>query len=453
MKIAFVWFTFARDEDLVLESLTSVQLTMERADADVALHVVVDANDPISEAAAERLREAGAELSFSDWPRGGNNKGRECVIGMMGAYSRILGESVADYVCKIDSDTLLAGTRFLERLEEAHEIVGVHGAWRGFTGMWGMYFLGRSFVESARQRGFEDLLQLANQRLKLMGNKRVLGPDFPEDQSILQMGIALMGRSAVWLEKPNWQSGLLNSWKFERKLGLDVMMRNFDFVTFGHWAKVTAPRALEEMRKGIKLLEGGTPSMVFGLGSGRSGTSSLAEMLGRQPDVVATHERFTKLPWVHDRDHYLGAAMRLGNVEWGGLLVDVAWYWLAYVERLAADFPEAKFIVMQRDVDEVAASFDKPKRFPIGGEVTGETYDFKSGFPNYAGLGLTRLEALRRYAVEYNEEVERLYGVLGEERMVVLDVEDLNDVRRMDEVMRWAGVDRPVAIAVRENAS
>lgn len=108
--------------------------------------------------------------------------------------------------------------------------------------------------------------------------------------------------------------------------------------------------------------------LVIGLGTGRSGTTSLAKFLDAQPEAFFVHEgAFTHpfkytvghyLPW--DVDHAALAAWHAGlhrEKQTARFYGDVGSYFLPYVELLRARFPRVRFVCMKRDRAAVIDSF------------------------------------------------------------------------------------------------
>jgi glycosyltransferase involved in cell wall biosynthesis len=95
--------------------------------------------------------------------------------------------------------------------------------------------------------------------------------------------------------------------------------------------------------------------MVFGLGTGRCGTRSLARLLALQEGVAVAHETCL-LPWVFDEPKLLE---HLGRIQrYGGRLVgDVAFYYLNYVDQILKRYPDSTFICLKRDKAATVASY------------------------------------------------------------------------------------------------
>lgn len=129
-------------------------------------------------------------------------------------------------------------------------------------------------------------------------------------------------------------------------------------------------------------------AIVIGLGSGRSGTASLASLIDRQPGGICFHEMnpagavFAGNPQAHlntatefraivaggDRarlsiDYSRPASratydrlQRMGEVR---LIGDIAYYYLNYVGDILAQVPECRFVCMRRDRAATVASWLK----------------------------------------------------------------------------------------------
>lgn len=110
--------------------------------------------------------------------------------------------------------------------------------------------------------------------------------------------------------------------------------------------------------------------LIIGLGSGRSGTTSLARFLDSQKDAYVVHEsaynlpltlKFTSgkwLPWEFDEAKYQewqeGLLTAAGDAYFYG---DVALSLLPYVPRIIKDYPEVKFICLKRPRGDVVTSY------------------------------------------------------------------------------------------------
>lgn len=96
---------------------------------------------------------------------------------------------------------------------------------------------------------------------------------------------------------------------------------------------------------------------IFGLGTGRCGTASLANLLNSQKDSHVWHEN-TGLHWWPVVANYEITKERL--LERGKefkYVGNVAYYWIQYIQHVVTDFHNPKFIYLWRDKEEVIESF------------------------------------------------------------------------------------------------
>src|SRR2546423_307998 len=93
--------------------------------------------------------------------------------------------------------------------------------------------------------------------------------------------------------------------------------------------------------------------ILLGIGSGRCGTRSLANLLNRQPGTQVTHEEPPRLPWriPHDR----AMTHRLAQIE--PIVGDVASYFLPYVQQAIEYSPGIRIVCLKRPREEVIDSF------------------------------------------------------------------------------------------------
>ena len=131
--------------------------------------------------------------------------------------------------------------------------------------------------------------------------------------------------------------------------------------------------------------------LVVGLGSGRSGTASLASLIDRQQGGLCFHEMnpagavfagnpqaqlnaVTELRAIlaggdrarlsidYSRPHSVATYARLQSLEEPRLLGDIGFYYLSYVEDLLAKVPECKFVCVRRDKGQTVRSWLQKSR-------------------------------------------------------------------------------------------
>lgn len=93
--------------------------------------------------------------------------------------------------------------------------------------------------------------------------------------------------------------------------------------------------------------------VIFGLGTGRCGTVTLANLLNNQPGINARHESLFGLASWRFNEHYL--KLLIDQVESG--VNDIAFYNLPYVYNLSKYFLSAKFVCLKRSKDQTVNSY------------------------------------------------------------------------------------------------
>lgn len=132
-------------------------------------------------------------------------------------------------------------------------------------------------------------------------------------------------------------------------------------------------------------------SIVIGLGSGRSGTASLASLIDRQLGGLCFHEMNpscavfsgnpqsplntvrefrailaggspARLSIDYSRTMSVGTYQRLQSMGEVRLLGDIAYYYLNYVEDILTEVPAVRFVCIRRDREQTVASWLKKSR-------------------------------------------------------------------------------------------
>lgn len=215
-----------------------------------------------------------------------------------------------------------------------------------------------------------------------------------------------------------------------------------------------------------------TERLVFGIGTGRTGSLALATLLNQQPGVAMHHElrpldrdnrlgerSIDPLPWIVDGDHVRAAISSLaaGDAAIGG---DVAAYWLPYVPMILDELhPDSRFIVMRRARDQVVDSFmrkapTKNHWMEHDGSEFELTPKWDRSFPNYDVA--TKREALEAYWDEYDRRAQELTATYPDRVRVWDFAAALNTAQGVEGVLDFAGVpegSRNVQVGVNRNRS
>ena len=171
--------------------------------------------------------------------------------------------------------------------------------------------------------------------------------------------------------------------------------------------------------------------LVCGLGTGRCGTKSLAELL-RRNGFDAVHERKPALAWEDEPNPF--RHFRKRNSAW---FADVGFYYLPHVRRLMEYFGEMRFVCLKRDRRETIESFvrrrpEETHWFADDGQPDG----WDRSFPTY---NCEFAAAVGRYWDDYYREAESLQC----HRFRVYQMENLNCPRCVEDLLRFVGVDDP----------
>ena len=92
------------------------------------------------------------------------------------------------------------------------------------------------------------------------------------------------------------------------------------------------------------------PRLIFGLGTGRSGSTTLTHILKSIPNSYVSHEHPFLVPWRNGEEiinWHLARMDALGSHY--KVVGDVAHWWLPYVEHILKLRPDAKFLAVKRD--------------------------------------------------------------------------------------------------------
>ena len=96
-------------------------------------------------------------------------------------------------------------------------------------------------------------------------------------------------------------------------------------------------------------------SLIFGLGSGRCGTLSLATILDAQYTTTVSFEAYYKLPCLPNSD-VLNQTLKLISLHPGRTIGDVGFYYLYYVPEILKINKNTKFICLKRNKEDTIDS-------------------------------------------------------------------------------------------------
>lgn len=243
--------------------------------------------------------------------------------------------------------------------------------------------------------------------------------------------------------------------------------------------------------------------IVIGLGSGRSGTASLAKLLNAQKDSLCFHEmnpsavRFsgTPRPLLNtiaefraiieggnpamltvdlSREVAAKAYERLCRMQRVRMIGDIAFYYLTYVELLARDSADVRFICLRRDREQTIHSWIRKSAIErwrskrvadrLASLITRQRYHesrnfwmehdgtrwqkdpvWDKCFPKF--VARTKREAIGMYWDFYYEQAEILKRRLGDIFRIV-DTESLGQASFQTELLEYCGIPRGTQVHV-----
>jgi len=193
--------------------------------------------------------------------------------------------------------------------------------------------------------------------------------------------------------------------------------------------------------------------IVIGLGPGRCGSTSLSAMLGTVPDSCCTHETPPPISWTPRGEQIAFHLKRFALLaDHHALVSDVSHWWLNAIDEVFARFPDARAIGLVRDPEDCARSF-----MPVQGVGRG-TFNpwapprnglwraghWDASYPTYPLASYAardpdraKLELIRRYVAEYNQQLETL-ARRAPERIKLVRTEDLSDDGVQAEIFQFA---------------
>ena len=176
------------------------------------------------------------------------------------------------------------------------------------------------------------------------------------------------------------------------------------------------------------------------MGSGRCGTTSLADLLSYQQDCRVTHE-YSPVPWVFDPkawDWATGRILsRLTPYE-RKVTGDVGYYWLPYVEHWIKLRNNTKFICLWRDKKEV---MDSMWQFSRGLNVDphNEWYRMYPYYPN-----VSKYDAIGLMWEDYMKISKAWLEKYPDKFMLVHMDKALNDEYSQRKMLKFVGFKNPV---------
>jgi hypothetical protein len=223
---------------------------------------------------------------------------------------------------------------------------------------------------------------------------------------------------------------------------------------------------LEAMLQERERLE--TPGLVvLGLGSGRSGSTTMASLLGTIPGAKSTHENPVLVFW---NPHPQQVEFHLRRFRllsaYFPVVADCSVWWINLLETVCQALPTTKAIGVYRETEacvrswsfgnikDVMAPSYNPWAMPHNG--IWHTYRGDPGFPHFelpenvsSNPEAARENLIRRYVKDYNNRLKTLAERMPE-RLLLLRTEELSDSSTLRKISQFIGC-RVAEIPVHRN--
>ncbi len=184
------------------------------------------------------------------------------------------------------------------------------------------------------------------------------------------------------------------------------------------------------------------PRLVFGLGTGRCGTTSVARLLDQQPDCEVFHEYFGYDLPARGGEAFVDAFLARAARSPRRLVGDVFSAWLYYVERIVEAAPETRFVCLKRDRTGTVKSFDRwsgPRNFWTphdGSEWQADVWDHC--FPDFPAVG--KGESIGLYWDDYYRRAEAFAAAMPD-RFRIFDMGRINHPDGQRQIAAFCGIE------------
>jgi Sulfotransferase domain len=195
--------------------------------------------------------------------------------------------------------------------------------------------------------------------------------------------------------------------------------------------------------------------LVLGLGAGRTGSTSLVEVLATAEGSCCTHENPPLISWVPQQieiDFHIRRFKRL--LQYFPLVADVSHWWINVLDEVFRDFSDAKLVGVYRDVDSCVKSFMRIKGFGRGsynhwvpyGNGVWAAAQWDPTYPTYAvpehskrDPDDAKSELIARYVQEYNQKLHAIAS-RAPDKIILARTEELNTAAVQVAIFQFVGL-------------
>jgi Sulfotransferase family len=195
--------------------------------------------------------------------------------------------------------------------------------------------------------------------------------------------------------------------------------------------------------------------IILGIGSGRSGSTTLAALFASWEDSCATHENPPLIGWTPDEAEIAFHLRRFEMLRHHyAIVADVSHWWLNALDTVIDRFPDAKIIGLHRDADACARSFMRIKgegrnslnHWAPGDNGIWQPNIWDQTYPTYpvpdsaaSDPDQAKSVMITQYVRDYND-LMKAWAVRNPEHIVLFETESLSDAPVTARICELAGV-------------
>jgi hypothetical protein len=452
MKLTCFIFTHAPEAPLLDRCIATARAG--KGTHEVAFVVVEDGNAPLPKKSRNDLERDGVTVVRSLQPRNGNLRGLRWFAEQMEIFSDHAGE--ANLIIKIDPDTLVLSIANIVKPMVDDPALAGSGYGKDNTFLFGSSYVYRRWIidviaaKYARLDGFtHDALLAASSFHAGKGDIKPISEDI------------LLSREALVFGPLDFSQNRIR-WRHDKD-GRDMAAARAaaDVVLMGNPAPVSKAGGGAVQPVIAKLMDAfiaaettadpmpadEKPTVVLGLGPGRSGTSFMATLLNLQPGAWISHESYS--PVLLHLPNVDGFAKRLVESRPGRRFIGDftplnTWMAAGMTRWLLENGYPVKLISTTRDEDELVASWttmmERQKHDPFlsippdGWPHRG----WSKALPKFDGIP-TREGRVRAYLTWCQQHVTNLQEEFPE-LLRTIDTADMNDPAKINALLDWIGM-------------
>ena len=194
-------------------------------------------------------------------------------------------------------------------------------------------------------------------------------------------------------------------------------------------------------------------TLLLGIGTGRSGSTTLTKLWQQQENCYCSHEHPPRLGWDFNMPRFDFHKRRIALLQRGYRFVgDVSHWWLPYIDQVLENYRNVRVVVLKREKEATVNSFLKIKGGGRKGTINhwidhdGSYWARNVWDECYPVYDVTAMgEAIGRYWDDYYSTAEILAQRLPSS-IRIFSTERLGERATQDEILSFCGFERPRTI-------